>query len=376
MTEADVIHSADNVSNHSAIYTKLKFDSFDYSTESCVIPRKANWAKASNEAKDNYVHTLNKYLKDIKEPGCINCLDLQCKDHLQDIEGYAVSLLEAIENATTECLPISGGCRAASNSSRGTPGWSDFVKPFAEDNKFWYSVWLSAGKPRKGHIYEIMKRNKCKYKYAIRRLKRANQSIQNDKFVQGLLQGGASIFQEIKKFRGQTRNLSSTIDNEVGSQNIADHFADTYSELYSKHKNGFNLSALQEEISSSVCRESYLDVNRITTDIVRNALESMKKGKSDSTYLIQSDCLTVKSDLLVQHLTNLLKTFVSHGSVPYFLLVCTLLPLVKDNLADITSSDNYRAIASGSLILKLLDIVIIMLEGKKLMRPTTVWFHG
>ena len=31
-----------------------------------------------------------------------------------------------------------------------------------------------------------------------------------------------------------------------------------------------------------------------------------------------------------------------------------------------TSSDNYRAIAGGSLLLKILDLVIIMLEGSKL----------
>ena len=42
------------------------------------------------------------------------------------------------------------------------------------------------------------------------------------------------------------------------------------------------------------------------------------------------------------------------------------MPLVKDNLGDITSSDNYRAIVSGSLVLKLLDIVILLLEGDKL----------
>ena len=66
------------------------------------------------------------------------------------------------------------------------------------------------------------------------------------------------------------------------------------------------------------------------------------------------------------HITNLLKTFVVHGAVPYFVLVCTLLPLVKDKLADTTSSQNYRAIASGSLLLKLLDIVILLLEGDKL----------
>ena len=66
------------------------------------------------------------------------------------------------------------------------------------------------------------------------------------------------------------------------------------------------------------------------------------------------------------HLTHLLRTFVIHGRIPYFLLICTLLPLVKDNLADITSSENYRAIATGSLLLKLLDILILLLEGDKL----------
>ena len=49
-----------------------------------------------------------------------------------------------------------------------------------------------------------------------------------------------------------------------------------------------------------------------------------------------------------------------------FILVCSLLPLLKDNLGDITSSDNYRAIAAGSQLLKLLDIVILILEGDKL----------
>ena len=46
--------------------------------------------------------------------------------------------------------------------------------------------------------------------------------------------------------------------------------------------------------------------------------------------------------------------------------MCTLVPLRKDNLGDITSSDNYRAIAGGSLLLKLLDTIILMLEGEKL----------
>ena len=42
------------------------------------------------------------------------------------------------------------------------------------------------------------------------------------------------------------------------------------------------------------------------------------------------------------------------------------MPLVKDNLGDTSSSSNYRAIAGGCLILKLMDLVILILEGDKL----------
>ena len=62
----------------------------------------------------------------------------------------------------------------------------------------------------------------------------------------------------------------------------------------------------------------------------------------------------------------MIRLFISHGQVPDLILLCTLLPLVKDNLSDITQSDNYRAIAAGCQVLKLVDIVIMILEGSKL----------
>ena len=54
------------------------------------------------------------------------------------------------------------------------------------------------------------------------------------------------------------------------------------------------------------------------------------------------------------------------GTIPAFLLLCTIVPIVKDNLGDIASSDNYRAIAIGSLLLKWFDWLNIILEGDKL----------
>ena len=48
---------------------------------------------------------------------------------------------------------------------------------------------------------------------------------------------------------------------------------------------------------------------------------------------------------LITHMTNLIRLYFSHGYLPQVVLMCTLDPLVKDNLGDLTSSKNYRAIA-------------------------------
>ena len=92
----------------------------------------------------------------------------------------------------------------------------------------------------------------------------------------------------------------------------------------------------------------------------------MKPKKSDAIFDAVSDFYINGPDELALHVTALIKLYLVHGYVPHFILLCTLVPLVKDNLGDITSSDNYRAIAGGCLLLKLLDTIILLLEGEKL----------
>ena len=55
-----------------------------------------------------------------------------------------------------------------------------------------------------------------------------------------------------------------------------------------------------------------------------------------------------------------------HGHVSDILLVATIIPLVKNKLGDLESSDNYRSIALSSVILKIYDWVVLILYGDKL----------
>ena len=123
---------------------------------------------------------------------------------------------------------------------------------------------------------------------------------------------------------------------------------------------------VKNKVLKGVNGESERQYDRITVDVVRKAVNLLKPKKSDAGFDISSDFYLNGPTELIHHLTNLLKLFFSHGYVPQVVLICTLIPLLKDNLGDITTSSNYRAIAGGCLLLKLIDLVIIVLEGDKL----------
>ena len=58
-----------------------------------------------------------------------------------------------------------------------------------------------------------------------------------------------------------------------------------------------------------------------------------------------------------------MRMFLIHAHVSSYLLLATLVPIIKDKLGDSCSSKNYRSIAISSLVLKVLDWIIIILFG-------------
>ena len=126
-------------------------------------------------------------------------------------------VLESIECAGKECLPSVGGSKGGHRGRKvAIAGWSEHCKPYQDECKFWHSMWQSLGKPSVGQVYWTMRHTRNQYKYAIRRLKRSQYKIQNDKFVSSLINRGVNIFQEIQKYRGKSCTISSRIDDEVG----------------------------------------------------------------------------------------------------------------------------------------------------------------
>ena len=82
--------------------------------------------------------------------------------------------------------------------------------------------------------------------------------------------------------------------------------------------------------------------------------------------VVYSDCLTNAPPILFEQLALIFQFYLFHGHMTDALLLSTLVPLVKDKLGNLCSSDNYRSIAISSLILKIFDWVMILIFGEKL----------
>ena len=79
-----------------------------------------------------------------------------------------------------------------------------------------------------------------------------------------------------------------------------------------------------------------------------------------------SDCFKHGTDYLFELLAIVFQSYLIHGHMTLFLLLATLIPIIKDKLGSINSSKNYRSIAISSLILKLFDWIVILLYGSLL----------
>ena len=83
-------------------------------------------------------------------------------------------------------------------------------------------------------------------------------------------------------------------------------------------------------------------------------------------FSFSSDCLKVNSDILSEFIAVMLKSFLIHSYIPQFMLLSTLVPIIKDKLGSINISKNYRSVCITSLILKQLDWIMISLFGEAL----------
>ena len=369
--DCGVIHDIDNTSDHCPIWCVINAASVPV-TSHPVGPGKAkpSWKKSTIMEQNCYKNKLNLKLDSVQYPQNVHeCLDTKCcnNDHLKQCDNYVNEVLNALETAAHESLHITKGNENKSKNDKFQkviPGF-DVVRPAKETAAFWHSIWVSCNKPINTELHQIMKRTRNIYHYELRKIKAAENKIKANKLLEASLNNGTDLFKQIKQLRKCKNNVANKIDGV--SVNIPDHFANIYSALFNSTNDTENLQKVKIEIDKGINANSLVHVEKITPQIVKNAVKQLNSNKTDPKFDFSSDCFKNAPDQLFEHLANIFKIFLIHGHVSLFILLSTLVPLIKDKLGDHCASKNYRSIAISSLLLKIFDWVIILLFGEALM---------
>ena len=365
--DAGVIHHVDNKSDHEPIYCVVKLNdeisiNVNTSENSSSKPRPC-WNKSSQEQKELFKLNLKTKLEQVPVPECLTaCSNCQCQDeiHVQETDKFVAETLESLGKAAESCIVEK--IVPKGRKKKVMPGWKNQVKPFRENAGFWFSVWKSAGRPLNTELHTIMKRTRNIYHYHVKKCKRSEDLIKRNNFLNSCLNGSADIFTEIKKIRKSKNNVANCIDGKT--ENIEEHFSSIYKNLYNSVEDRPAVDELYSRVGKMIDNKSIADVEKVTPDVVKEAVGRLNTNKTDPVFEFTSDFIKNSPDILFKHLSIIIKSFLVHAHASYVLLLSTLVPIIKDKMGDMCSSKNYRSIAISSLILKIIDWVIIILFGE------------
>ena len=153
-------------------------------------------------------------------------------------------------------------------------------------------------------------------------------TIRGCKLVEAALSGNAYLLKEMKQAKSAGRQTQPDNMDGATTEDIPEQFANVYQQL--------------SWTATSASLQSW------------------------------SEALINAPEELFEKLAELFRAYIIHNDFSADILACAFVRLLKGALKDDTKSDNYRAIAISSLILKVFDNMIIILFGTALSK---VWLQ-
>ena len=281
----------------------------------------------------------------------VACRDPNCNDtsHLNSIDKLYNDITVALEAATAESLPTK-----SKGNSHNIPGWNQHIKDYHSIARDAFLMWRDNGSPRQGPIFELMKKTRAKFKYALKICKANEIHIRADGLAKNLSDGNIKHF-----WKGVTNKrtmpLSSSVGECTGHQNIANMWRSHFASLFSSVNNCDNEHFVKSNISN-VCYSEDMIVRSI--DIL-NCIDKLSNGKAAGPDGLTSEHIKYADNRLHVLLSVLFTAAHVHGHLPLRMLDTILVPIVKNKTGDVTDVGNYRPIASATAISKLYELLIL-----------------
>ena len=251
-SEYCVLHSCDNLSDHSAISISvaISVESFNI-----VMDQSTNllWNTVTQHELNLYQNTIDKKLNNVSMlKDVFSCHNFCCTNsgHINHLKTLYNDLKQIMLDAGNACIPNT----LPKTQVKAKPGWNSYVEDYRCTSLLWHKIWSDCGKPRTGTVADIMRKTRANYHHAIKLIKKQKDDIIADKMAKGLLQErNVNFWKEFRKKKCNRIKLPSFIDGVLGEQKICEIFSEKYKTLYnSVSYKCHEMIDLEHEVKSAV----------------------------------------------------------------------------------------------------------------------------
>ena len=95
---------------------------------------------------------------------------------------------------------------------------------------------------------------------------------------------------------------------------MVDKFRDVYNDLYNSAESSEACDEIKARLQQIIGQNSMLEVDKITAEVVKQAVCNMKSGKADVSDSYSSDLLLHSPDCVFDELAAVFRSFLVHGT--------------------------------------------------------------
>jgi len=356
----EIIDSSLNFSDHRPISLHLSIASLpsnSFCSTSNKLTYKLRWDKGS---LDDFYRMSGELLSSQPLLLLRDCDD-KLLDNLSDINMCYEGIIDVLLKTEKVSIP-----RIPCSALK--PFWNDHLDELKQDSIFWHNLWLSAGKPSSGVVFNIKRSTKLKYKLAIRQAFALYENQFDDQLYNHFRNKRMPEFWKTwsRKFRhNATRDvyIDGSNDDIYVANAFANHFNRVYESAAVDASNDCNNIKL---VLDGIVGENLSDsdvTNLITVELIDKCIRQLKLGKACGPDGLMAEHLLYAHPLLVIHLCALFRAMITSSCVPDGFGCGFIIPLLKDKSGDANSLDNYRGITLVPIIAKLFELIILNICG-------------
>ena len=168
-----------------------------------------------------------------------------------------------------------------------------------------------------------------------------------------------NLLKEVNKLKHKHNSTPSSMDIIVEPREVAQLFKNKFEMIYSSNPTtNDELRQIENKVNSRIKLYDQDQVSVVTVQNVKDAVSALKTRKSDGMLGLHTDHIINAPVSCYVILSLLFSSMLVHGYVPDELLRSTIVPIPKNNLGNLCSSENYRGIALCNPILKLFECII------------------